>query len=106
ITGLISPVNNTSNPFDCNYNFQYAFTGGCATTTIQNVLGDPNYCNGSSTPIVYTPYPDHYDIWYKFTVSSVMPANAYLHLFPAPVSAAPYLAMGLFGETVPGVPPT
>ncbi|HLG35082.1 MAG TPA: PPC domain-containing protein, partial [Bacteroidia bacterium] len=105
ITSLISPVNNSTNPFDCNHNYVYSYPGSCASATIQNVLGDPNYCNGSSTPIVYTPYPNHYDIWFKFTVSSGMLANDYLHLFPLNANP-PFLAMALFGETVPGTPPT
>lgn len=101
ITSLITPVNNTTNPFDCNHNYVYSTAGGCGGTTKQNVVGDPNFCNGSSTPVIYTPYPDHYDVWYKFTVTALLPPT-YLHLFEI---NAPFLAMGLYGESTPGVPP-
>jgi hypothetical protein len=98
ISFLINPVN-TTNPYDCYYTYTYNATIATGDDpTRQDIVGDPNGCNGqvSPPPPVMTPHPIHFDTWFRFTVSGTTP-DAFLHLFP--VSGSALMVMGLYSGT-------
>jgi hypothetical protein len=100
ISFLINPLS-TTNPYDCQYNYTYnASSSAYNDPTRQDIIGDPNGCNGQifPPPPIMTPYPVHYDIWFKFTITGTTP-NAFLHLFPQAAADPAILVMGLYSGT-------
>lgn len=98
LTTLINSVSPT-NPYECNSGFIYNAPGGVVSDdpVRQDVSGDPNGCNGYDPLLPLTTNPDHRDIWFTFTKSSVTP-ESFLQLFPA--NTYPVLwAMGLYSGT-------
>jgi hypothetical protein len=103
LTSLINGVS-TTNPYDCFYTYTYnASTAVYDDPTKQDIVSpvDPCGCNGEvyPPPPILTPEPDHYDIWFRFTVSSLTP-DAYLHLFNTlPGQQPALLVMALYSGT-------
>jgi hypothetical protein len=104
ISGIINAVSPT-NAYSCNYYYQYNAPGnGTADApTKQNITGDPNGCNGLN--ILMTPIPDHFDVWFKFTVTAGTPP-AYLQLFPSESITNPIYSMALYSGTPVSICPT
>lgn len=101
-TTLINPVS-PSNPYDCTYGYVYNATTSIGDDpTRQDVSGDPNNCN-SKNPILVN-NPEHYDVWFKFTLSA--PKNVYLHLAPTNLNDPWLPVMGLYSGTPVSTCPT
>lgn len=78
ITSQINGLS-TTNLFDCSTR-TYNTPGAGGAPTMTTLTGDPSGCNGYDITGT-VPWPDHYDVWFRFTVTPGTTPPAWLSIY-------------------------